>query len=341
MRRRQVLSLAAVGLTGCLSDFAPVSNGTEDETTPPTDAPTNTPTPSETPDPTDTPMTTDEPTPPNLDAYPGDCPTYGASRVVCSDAAPDAAPLGMEASDGTVELGGSLTFTLRNDTDSAFQTNHYAARLHKRVDGEWFHVAPTSWPEPLTPLPAGERHGWTVYLDAEPTDEPSVGPGDGKTSRVVGGLGGGRYAFGNDGWFEGGTYEEKTAAIATVEVRGPPVALTATDDVTDVSVDGETLTARWTDGNEHEYSSVATFVLRTTDASTERRLITEQVLQPGFARSRPLRDALALLTAHDVETVRLTGVTGVTPPFGLDNPSLFEYDGRNYEMSAEEGAETK
>ncbi|MFC5969758.1 hypothetical protein ACFPYI_00295 [Halomarina salina] len=336
MRRRQVLALAAVGFTGCLSDTSPAdttANGTTTSTTG-----TKTATTTDTMSPSTTVNdSTATPTPPNIEAYPGDCPSYGdnVATVVCSEAAPDDVPLRMTPSEPTVDLSGSLTFTLRNETDAAFQTNHYAARLHKQVDDEWFHVAPTAWPQPLTPLSGDDRHSWTVYPHSEPIDEPNGAPGDSETTRIVGGLGGGRYVFGNLGWFAGGDHEEQTAAVATVEIQGPPAELTTTGDVTDVSVDGETLGARWTAGREHEYSSVAAFVLRTTDASTERRLITEQLLQPGSVRPRPLRDALALLTGHDVETVRLTGVTGSTPPFGLGEPSLFEYHGTTYEMSAE------
>ena len=153
MRRRQVLALAAVGLGGCLGD-TPGANGTTDGTAtdaPPTAAgPTDTATPTTddtTGGPTDT--ATDGGTDaPDLRAYPGDCPTYGedVARVVCSDAAPDEAPLRLTASETTVSLPATVEATLANDTDAEFRTNHYSARLHKRVDGEWFHVAPTAWP---------------------------------------------------------------------------------------------------------------------------------------------------------------------------------------------------
>ena len=325
MRRRQVLALAAVGLTGCLSDSAPASNATA------TGTPTDAPEPTETPAPTDTPMTTDDTASPDLDTYPGDCPTYGASRVICASAAPDDAPLRMTASTSTVGLPGEVEFTLHNGTDVEFRSNHYAARLHKGVDGEWFRIAPNGWPQPLMLMPAGTSHAWTVALAHEADAESR---GGGTDERRVGGLGGGRYAFGNHGWFAGESPEEQTAVVATFDVRAPPAELSTTGDVSGVSVAGDTLTARWTGGRDGERSYEATFVLRRADARASARLVTEPVLQPG-GHPKALRDALALAVEHGVDEVRLTGRTGATQPFGVGGPSVFEYQGDAYEISAE------
>ncbi|WP_254538044.1 hypothetical protein [Halomarina litorea] len=325
MRRRQVLALAAVGIGGCLSDSDPdgSGNGTTDE---PTDAPTTTPST----DDTETATTTEKPDPPDLRAYPGDCPTYDATTVVCSDAAPDDVPLRMTPSASSAELPGDLSFTLSNDTDAEFQTNHYAARLHKRVDGEWFHVAPRAWPQPLTPISAGGSYTWTVEFAGGEGERPDAG----ETDRTVGGLGGGRYAFGNDGWFAGGSHESKTAAVAIFDLQGPPAELTTTDRLSKVSVEGGTVTGRWNVSHLEAGDRVATFTLERTDESAEGRLITEQVRQEGL-HPRPLRDALALAVEHDAATVRLTGETGSSPPFGVGEPRVFEYEGSNYRISAE------
>ncbi|MFD1512646.1 immunoglobulin-like domain-containing protein [Halomarina rubra] len=337
MRRRQVLALAAVGLTGCLSDSSPgdaTENGTTDDATGTprtTTGPTNTSERPEATEPTDPPAT-DDTAPPNLESYPGDCPTYDASRVVCTAAAPDGVPLRMAASQSSVELPADVEFTLHNDTDAEYQFNHFAGRLHKRVDGEWFHVAPNGWPEPLMVMPGGESYTWSVSLAH--SEDPG-GTGGGADEVTVGGLGGGRYAFGNVGWFSNDDHEGQTATVATVDIDAPPAELTTTGDVNDASVDGETLSARWTGGHDGEYSSEATFVLTRVDENADHRLITEQVLQPNV-HPRPLRDALALSTEYGVESVRLTGTTGSTPPFGVRSTGRFEYDGRSYEMSAEE-----
>jgi hypothetical protein len=338
MRRRQVLALAAVGLTGCLSDSAPADAPENGTTTDATETPstattdqTDAPGRDETTDPDDTTMT-DDTTTPNLESYPGDCPTYGASRVVCTDAAPADAPLRMAASQSSVELPADVEFTLHNDTEAEYQFNHFAGRLHKQVDDEWFHVAPNEWPEPLTVMPGGESYTWSVSL-AHAEDPGETGGGADEVA--VGGLGGGRYAFGNAGWFSNDGHEGRTATVATFDVDAPPVELTTTDDVGDVSVEGETLSARWTGGHDGEHSSEATFVLRRTDASAAVRVLTEQLLQPDGA-PKPARDALALAIERDVATVRLTGSTGSTPPFGVREPTVVEYDGTTYEMSVEE-----
>ncbi|MWG33606.1 hypothetical protein [Halomarina oriensis] len=322
MRRRQVLALAAVGLAGCLSDPSPSPNGTDDGTTTPA-----------------TTVTTETPESPDVGAYPGDCPRYGDSTLVCADAAPDDVPLRMTASRSSVELPGTVEFTLSNDTEVRFETNHYGALLHKRVDGEWFRIAPTIVEEPLMYIVPGDSHTWSVTLEHAP-DEQARGGGD--DERRVAGLGGGRYAFGNDGWFSTGNYEESVALATTFEVDAPPAALTTTGDVSEVSVEDDTVTARWSGGYDGEGSSEGTFVLRVVDGTAEHRLVTEQVLQPGgFGRSRPLRDALALLLDRNVQTARLSGSTGTTPAFGVREPTRFEYDGQSYEMSAEKAGEAR
>lgn len=341
MRRRQVLALAAVGLTGCLSDSSPAdatANGTTTSTTgTPTETTTDTPVSSTTDDSTAT------PNPPDIEAYPGDCPSYGenVTTVVCSDAAPDDVPLRMTASRSTVDLPATVEFTLSNDTHADLQTNHYAAVLHKRVEGEWFRVAPTMVNQPLTPIPAGERHTWRVELEHAPDREAH---GQGLDERRVAGLGGGRYAFGNDGYFPGGSYEESTALATTVEVDVPPVELSRTDGVSDVSAEGDTVTALWNGVDAGEYTAEATFVLDETDGNADRRLVTEQVLQPGFgspARPGPLRDALALLVDHEAGTARLTGTTSESSPFDLPEERSFVYEGTTYEMSAEKVEESE
>src|SRR5699024_9500021 len=126
----------------------------------------------------------------------------------------------MKPSRAALDLPGKMTFTLENDTDTRFNTNFYSARLHKRVDGEWFLVAPQGWPSPLTPLAASESQTWTVSLSGEvqaPAGSDSESDADAldTSQRNIGGLGGGRYAFGIAGWFEGGSYKRQTAFAAT------------------------------------------------------------------------------------------------------------------------------
>lgn len=260
----------------------------------------------------------------------------------------------MEPSREGLSLPGEIGFTLENRTDSRFDTNFYRAGLSKFVDGEWFWVAPQAVPQPLTPLPAGESHTWTVSMSGdlpEPTAVPSKplsrnvtarattthGPTTASretSERTVGGLGGGRYAFGIDGWFQGGSYDRKTAFAAIVEVRGAPVELTTTDAIENVTVNGDVLTARWTSGGG-EHAHRATYVLERTNKPPDSHLITEQIVQEGTGDNDLLRDALALATDRGVHEVRLTGQTASVPPFGVQE-RVIEYKGKTYAISARE-----
>jgi hypothetical protein len=369
MDRRRFVAALVIGSAGCLSGLPPAGNGTNDrDSTMERPAETSsstapdierTPTgtdagPTET-EPTDAETTDTEnigtmtPEPPEIEAASGDCPGFGEDvmKVVCYDAASDDAPMVMEPSHSSLDLPGEMEFTLHNDTDSRFETNFYSARLHKRVDGEWFIVAPQAVPAPLTPLPAGESHTWTVSMSGKVSEDstPTVGSGsdtDDTSRRTVGGLGGGRYAFGITGNFRGGSYEQPTAFGATVTVRGDPVELTPTDAVENVTIDGDVLTARWTGGfAESEDARKATYVLERTDKTPDVRLITEQVLQTGgIDPTNPTRDALALIINHDVREVRLTGRTSSLPPFGIQG-RIIEYEGTTYRITASEtGPET-
>ena len=354
MRRRRFVAALVVGSAGCLSGPS-AGNETDDpkptterrttaETT--TTAPTTERTTTE-PTAAETEVTeagtaradmpsTGAPKSPDLRAAPGDCPEYGDDvvNVVCYDAAPDDAPMVMEPSRSSLDLPGEMMFTLHNGTGSSLQTNFYSARLHKRVDGEWYRIAPREVPQPLTPLPAGESQTWTVSVSSDLAEsKPNVN----EAQLAVGGLGGGRYAFGIDGNFTGGTYERSTAFAATIDVRGDSVELTTTNAVENVVVDGDVLTARWTGGNaEGEYAREATYVLERASKTPDVHLITEQVAQRGVVFPNPLRDAVALVTNHDVGKVRLTGQTASSPPFGVDY-RVIEYEGTAYEISTSEG----
>jgi len=239
----------------------------------------------------------------------------------------------MAASVSVVDLPAAVEFTLSNDTDARFETNHYGALLHKQVDGEWFRIAPSVVPEPLMRVGPGERHRWSVALEHSPDRDAT---GGGEKERHVAGLGGGRYAFGNDGWFSGESDGESVALVATFEVRAPPAELTTTDEVNEISIESDVVSARWSGANAGGDTTEATFVVRETDASTERRLVAEQLLQPvGSLRPGPLRDALALLVEHGVSEARLTGTTSEHAPFDLREENGFEYEGQSYEMSVE------
>ena len=378
MDRRHFVAALVVGSTGCLSESQsgggrtsnrgstterpagtpsptePATSALRTERTTTEPAATDTtvepseiePTDTEAPD-TETPGTA-TPTLPQLQAAPGDCPGYGDDvvSVVCYDAAPDDAPMVMEPSRSGLDLPGEIEFMLENGTGTSLQTNFYSARLHKRVDDEWYLVAPQGWPQPLTPLAAGESHTWAVSMsgavgDVSPPNVDSGGELDDTSRRTVAGLGGGRYAFGIDGNFREGSYKRQTAFAATIDVRGDPIELTTTENVASVAVEGDVLTARWTGGNaDSKYAREATYVLERVDEAPDRRLITEQVVRPRRTNA-PLQDALALATERSVDEVRLTGQTASSPPFGVQG-RVIGYEGSTYEISASEtGTETE
>lgn len=327
MNRRQVLALlAAAGTAGCLSDFESGSSTSRSETTnrdTSTDLTTVPPTTAET-----TPEQTTTAEPPTVGVSdPAECPSFDDDvvRVVCS---PDTdAPLAFESTNrsGTLPRA-EFEFTLTNETNATFQTNFYAWRVWKRVDGEWYHVAPRMWPDPLMAVRPGESHTWSVSVDNADLDRP-IPRAEGTSEVTVVGLGAGEYAFGVDGWFQGQHYEDGTGVAVPFELTGDPLELTAIG-IDRVERDGDAVRV-YADPDEGE--DPAAYVLtRVDDTPTEpRRMITEQVL-----RDTPLRNALAHFEP-DVRRVRLETGTTTYPPFGVDEPRYVRYEGETYSIEAE------
>lgn len=328
MRRRQVLAaLGTVGVAGCLGTSPTDSGGSTSSL-----APTTT---DDDPSTTDaatagSPTTTQAPPQVGRPAPVDGCPTYDDSvaRVVCNDGGSPDAPLAMVPDGDPVTLPeDGISFTLANDTDATFETNFYAWRVHKRVDGDWYHVAPMFWNQPLTPLPSGESHTWTVTVDNADLDRPLPTAED-TESVAVPGLGGGEYAFGTDGWFR--THERKTAAVARFRVEGDQVDLVPTESVTVEGVEGDTLVAservHGEDGDPARL--VATRVEDPDGEVTET--VTEQLL-----RWTHRRNAVALFRDRDVRQVRVEGYTPTTPAYGVDGPEFLRYDGTTYRIESE------
>lgn len=317
--RRQLLSALAAGGTALLAGCtAPAGEPGETRTTTPSDS--TGPAPSF---PADTASTA--------------CPPFeGANRVVCYDAVePEAMPLVLVPERQSVRPDRPTEFTLRNRSGQQFQTNFYHWQLHKRVDGDWYDIAPEFWPEPLTPLSAGEDHTWTLTV-ATADDGAPIENVQGTDSLTVDGLGGGRYAFGTDGWFASGSYEEPVALAASFELDAAPLALTPTDAITETTWDGETLVARSSrgepDDGEAEEQRDAYILERTDDpAADPKPVIVEQVV-----RDDHLRDAIALSRRHDADRVRLAEFSSSVPPFRLDGARTYEFRGTYYRVTARE-----
>lgn len=100
----------------------------------------------------------------------GDCPADADDHVVCYEAVVahehdlTGFELVLEPGSETVGCGETIAFKLLNRSETPFATNVYNWRLHKRVDGEWFHIAPQTHPEPLMPLAPGGTHAWRLTV---------------------------------------------------------------------------------------------------------------------------------------------------------------------------------
>ena len=127
-----------------------------------------------------------------------DCPSFddAADRTVCyHEVDPTRADvvLGVDPEvfdphldDDTVE---TLTFTLYNRSDWHFRFNHYAWGIERLEDGEWVHVAPEAYPEPLMELPPGRTYTWEL------PSEPHSSPNRDRSMRLDVALSAGVYAF--------------------------------------------------------------------------------------------------------------------------------------------------
>lgn len=240
-------------------------------------------------------------------------------------------PMALEPSATEGELpSDEFTFALENGTDRTFQTNFYDWTLAKRVDGEWYHVAPRMVPEPLMRLKPGDGHRWTLAVTSERPDPRTDSVAD-EGDISVRGLGAGTYAFAADGWFEDENHEQKRMFAARFELSGDSLELTPSAAVREATRDGDVVTVR-ADGADSEDARDATYVLeRSEDAEGAREMITEQVV-----RRWPLCDALAHVESG-VQEVRVESTTGSVPAFGvLDDASPIRYDGDAFRARVED-----
>ena len=264
-------------------------------------------------------------------------------RVVCSNAVEDV-PLAMVPESDELELPGTLSFALVNGTNARFATNYYSWRLWKRERGLWYHVAPFGWPSPLMYLEPGTMYRYCLSMDdssaaGEPVDGFYGSDPDGEESfhsLRIPALGGGEYAFGLYGEFEGeegSDVDRQTGCIARFSLRGRQIELTESGQVEDLSVVGNRATGRWIppDGSENDGQGV--FRLRRVDDDrSSRPLITEQLVRRS--REAPIRDAVVIAREHDVDEVHLEGPGDGTLSFGVSWFPL-EYDGQVYVTESE------
>ena len=284
----------------------------------------------------DDPQSTETPTKTPAGSLETACPEYDrVDRVVCYDGIdPDSADAYLEPDPRTVSAGESIEFTLYNRSDQTLQTNFYNWLVHKRVDGEWYHVAPRGSNDPLMTVQPGGSHTWTLTVDNDGIEDGAPAPLSGGEEQItVGGLGGGTYAFRSRGWFEGESHEDSIAFATTFEVDGDQLALTPTDAIEETAWEGETLVAQSSRGERGDSSRLGAFELRRVEDpdASPTRLITEQVLR----RDR-LRDVIALSRERDAEEVRLEEYNSAHPIFGSRSDRIYEYDETYYEVSTRE-----
>jgi len=221
------------------------------------------------------------------------------------DATPEA-PVFLQPSAEQVDAPAEVSFTLHNYLTEPLTGNFYDWTLYKQVGGEWYRIAPWGIPVPLTPLPPGDTHTWTLHA----FDGPSVECED---AIALGHLGGGRYAFHVNMSSESGPTH-----AALFDFDAPQVSVTPTDDV---SVEREYRLVRAStadDGGDR-----ATLVVQRTDEA-DTRLLPEQVMRP---RNRGLRNTLPFFE-DGIQKVRLETTDGVVDAVrGDTGERVFRFDG--------------
>jgi len=328
MRRRALLgTLASLAVAGCTGTGAQPS-GTD---TPTKRTASTTPTTSTT---TSSDATPEELLSLGIPTTQSDCPLGDEGRAVCYPEQTGAS-LSLTPADDELDLpADSTTFTLANDTDYEYHANFYGWSASKRVDGEWFHVAPQFWPQPLHILPAGASHEWSFAVD---NDQSPTGGSSTDQDVTLAGLGGGEYAFTVQGWFPLGDDHDSfhVALGAHFELLGDPVELTPTDDVS-ASRDGDNVVVT-TDEEPTEEEEPSAFVVELSgvpQGQPVRERITEQIVRPGpGTASRPLFRNTIPFFEEGVQTVRLEAPDATIPPFGVDEPQYIRYEGETYEIS--------
>ncbi|PSP78167.1 hypothetical protein BRC81_09020 [Halobacteriales archaeon QS_1_68_20] len=267
----------------------------------------------------------------------GTCPAYeDVTRVVCNDeVGPAAAGAVLDPSDRAVDPDGTIEFTLENNSDRTLSTNFYDWRVDKRVDGDWYHVAPQFVAQPLMSVPPGGSHAWTVTVDDGRVESgDSVDPAGGTEDVSLRAVGGGEYAFRARGWFDGDDHEQDVAFAATFDVDADPLALTPTSTIEHTRWDGDALVARSSRGDpEGEYSRLGAYELRRVGPPVDdpHSVIVEQVV-----RNDQLRDALALARKRDADRVRLEEYDSTTPIFGSRSDRVYEFRESFYRVRTRE-----
>ncbi|GAA0231095.1 hypothetical protein GCM10009000_053070 [Halobacterium noricense] len=268
-------------------------------------------------------MTTDAPTPDLRIPDENHCPPFDddVKRVVCYEDADSETNLLMTPSKERAELpNDAISFTLSNETGTRFTTNYYHWRVWKLVDGEWFYIAPRVVPEPAMMLQSGGSHTWNLTID-NATLGGRIDGAQGTEDITLPGVGGGTYAFGISGWFEGQEYDNGTGVATRFELVGDSLSLTPTDDLREVGRDSEEKHVR---ADETNATYLATRVEK-PDGGTVRK-IPEQAI-----RIAPIRNLLASFE-DGISQVRLDGRN----VYLRETPQHIDYKGAVYKIETVE-----
>ncbi|MXV60720.1 hypothetical protein GS429_01265 [Natronorubrum sp. JWXQ-INN-674] len=281
---------------------------------------------------------------PAADDHSNDCPDSDVDRLVAyREIDPDDIDIYLEPSTDSIDEGERIAFTLRNESFSEFSYNQYNWVLHKRVDGEWYFIAPREIPQPLHTLRPRRSYEWELSVDnAGIEDGTAIGGTGPSTARdPIPGLGGGEYAFGTDGWFDGP--DEKIGFCARFELEADELELTPTDDVAETAWEDEVLVARSSRGDpDGDYSRLGAYELerivdeRGAGEKREGEESVEPLLTETVLRNDQLRDVLALAREYDADRVRLEEHDASYPIFGSREDGRYEYDGVTYEITTSE-----
>ncbi|MFC4553306.1 MULTISPECIES: hypothetical protein [Halorussus] len=264
-------------------------------------------------------------------------------RVVWADDGDEFATLTPSDRSGTLPEA-TFAFRLANDRGTRLWTNAYGWKLLKRVDGAWYLVAPTFTPLVGLSVASGSFRDWWLTLEREPIQtgertrstyrQESV---DGRpVDRLrVGPVGGGTYAFGVPGGFEGdGNEGSEIDAIhaAEFELAGDPLVVTPTDDVASVEDRGTEVVVRLADDAEFLDADFPRATYEVTKVSPDEatrkptRKIPEQL-----AHTPELWNAVANFEPG-VERVRILTRNATEPPFGMATSTYFAFDGETYRI---------
>ena len=259
-----------------------------------------------------------------------DCPRYSdrVETVVCTPDLDDPeARCAMRPAGASGSLPQTdLEFTLANERESRYESNFYAWRLQKHVDGAWYHVAPQFWPEPLMQLDPGDSHTWQLTVDNTDLDRSLPHP-QGSDSATVVGLGGGTYSFGVEGRFAGDQADTMTAFVTRFELEGPELTLRPTPGVEDRVRDGDAVRLTWRREEGEPVTYRVTELKSMPDDAVP--VIAEQVM-----RDDALRNALALFERW-TRFVEIETSGPALSPGAMSEAQTIEFQGTAYQIETD------